>query len=290
MTQPVLEGISIRDFAEYQNHLVTAREVNELRYKYELSLLKGANETVANGFCYVCQRYVDFLIDFNHSSGHYDGNIRIPNWRERLVCPSCQLNNRTRACIHFLNESLLCKKAHSIYITEHVTPLYAMLTSRYPDLTGSEYLGDKIPLGSINEQGVRNESITRLSFNDNSYDFILSFDVFEHVPEFPKALRECLRCLNKGGTLLFTVPFINTLEDNLVRATIDTNGDTIHLLEPEYHGDPVNDAGCLCYYHFGWNLLEEMRAVGFFEVKAHLYWSEHYGYLGGEQLLFTATK
>jgi|ETNmetMinimDraft_35_1059890.scaffolds.fasta_scaffold09782_3 hypothetical protein len=290
MTQVVLDTISIRDFADYQNHLFAIREVNESRFKYELGLLSGADETVTPGFCYVCQHQVDFLIDFKHAGEHYEGNIRIPNWRERLVCPDCQLNNRTRACIHFLNESLLSKRYDSIYVTEQVTPLYTSLANCFPKLIGSEYLGDRIPYGSINEQGIRNESITRLSFKNDSFDFILSFDVFEHVPEYSKALKECLRCLKSGGILLFTVPFISAIEDNLVRATLGAGGELVHLLEPEYHGDPVNDEGCLCFYHFGWNLLEEMRAAGFAKVNAHLYWSKQYGYLGGEQLLFAATK
>jgi len=290
MNHLVLETISIEDFAEFENHLASVSALTDSRLQYELSLLKGSDETVTNGYCYICGHQVDLLIDFLYSAEQYEGDTRVPNWRERLTCPSCQLNNRTRACVHFLNENLLCKESDAIYITEQVTPLYTTLKERFPKLIGSEYLAGKIPYGSISEQNVRNESITQLSFENNSFDFILSFDVFEHIPEYQKALKECLRCLNQGGTLLFSVPFINSAEENLVRARIDTDGEIIHLLEPEYHGDPVNDSGCLCYYHFGWELLEEMRKIGFSKVNAHLYWSDRFGYLGGEQLLFTASK
>jgi hypothetical protein len=94
----------------------------------------------------------------------------------------------------------------------------------------------------------------------------------------------------KEGTLLFTVPFITTKEENVIRAEVGSDGEIVHLLEPEYHGDPVNDEGCLCFYHFGWSLLEEMRKIGFSDVRAHVYWSKDFGYLGGDQLLFTASK
>jgi hypothetical protein len=90
--------------------------------------------------------------------------------------------------------------------------------------------------------------------------------------------------------LLFTVPFITTKEENVIRAEVGSDGEIVHLLEPEYHGDPVNDEGCLCFYHFGWSLLEEMRKIGFSAVRAHVYWSKDFGYLGGDQLLFTASK
>jgi hypothetical protein len=39
------------------------------------------------------------------------------------------------------------------------------------------------------------------------------------------------------------------------------------LLEPEYHGDPLSSDGILCFYHFGWDLLEEFRRCGFRSVK-----------------------
>jgi hypothetical protein len=38
-------------------------------------------------------------------------------------------------------------------------------------------MGERVPYGSLDERGIRNESITRLSFDNDSLDFILSFDV-----------------------------------------------------------------------------------------------------------------
>ena len=165
------------------------------------------------------------------------------------------------------------------------------MENKYSQLHGSEYLGDRVPFGEIDlATGIRSESITKLTFKSDFFDFILSFDVFEHVPEYLSALKECLRCLKQGGTLLFTVPFDKFAENNLVRARIDENGDIEHILEPEYHGDPVNSEGCLCFYYFGWEMLEQMRQIGFTTVQAHLFWSEKLGYLGGEQILFSARK
>jgi hypothetical protein len=63
-----------------------------------------------------------------------------------------------------------------------------------------------------------------------------------------------------------------------------------HLLPPEYHGDPLSSNGCLCFYHFGWEILDELNTIGFKDANALLYWSQDYGYLGEEQIIFTATK
>jgi hypothetical protein len=63
-----------------------------------------------------------------------------------------------------------------------------------------------------------------------------------------------------------------------------------HLLPPEYHGDPLNSNGCLCFYHFAWNLLEKLRQIGFNDVTAHFYYSSQFGYLGINQLVFSARK
>jgi hypothetical protein len=65
----------------------------------------------------------------------------------------------------------------------------------------------------------------------------------------------------------------------------------VHLLPPEYHGDPVTDTGCLCFYHFGFDLLDVCKSAGFAEAHALLYYDSHFGYLGfGEQVVFLARK
>ncbi len=47
---------------------------------------------------------------------------------------------------------------------------------------------------------------TALPLKENSFDAVLSFDVFEHIQDDKKAISECRRVLKKGGKLIFTVP------------------------------------------------------------------------------------
>ena len=86
------------------------------------------------------------------------------------------------------------------------------------------------------------------------------------------------------------MPFCFDSNENIIRARIRNDGAVEHLLEPEYHVDPLNAAGCLSFYQFGWRLLEEFREAGFDSVKSLFYWSDKFGYLGLDQALFIATK
>ncbi|MDP7181000.1 MAG: methyltransferase domain-containing protein [Candidatus Woesearchaeota archaeon] len=46
----------------------------------------------------------------------------------------------------------------------------------------------------------------KLPYKDNTFDCVLALEVFEHLENFPFALRECARVLKKGGLLVFSRP------------------------------------------------------------------------------------
>ena len=286
---PALTFTKIKSYSEYLRYANDREKKHIASFSFEKNLIFDTTRSFTyNAYCYVCKTFVDFIVDFNYAYT-VDG-ILMPNWRERLECPNCRLNSRMRAAIHIFDLECRPNSNSSIYITEQTTALYCLLKQRISNVWGSEYLGDSVQYGNCNSDGVRNEDLTRLSFSNDQFDFILSFDVFEHIPNYKQALAACCRCLKAGGVLFFSVPFIQTSEKNTVRAYISKSGETVHLLPPEYHGDPMNSSGCLCYYHFGWEILDDLRAVGFKDSQALLYWSKEFGYLGGEQLMFAARK
>jgi SAM-dependent methyltransferase len=255
----------------------------------EQALAGTASVIATQGYCCVCHRPVRFHTNLQYGFRSADGSVA-PNWREHVCCPECGLNNRMRAAIHFFMR--LCHPAADsrIYVTEQTTPLFTWLRARYSRVVGSEYLGTDVRPGSTNASGIRHETLTGLTFADSAFQFILSFDVFEHIPDYRAAFAECLRCLEPGGHIVFSVPFSHDSRNNIVRAEIAGDGTVVHHLPPEYHGDPLNRAGCLCFYHFGWALLDELRELGYRDAAAYFYWSEELGYLGGDQLLFLAAK
>lgn len=274
---------TIRNFAEYQQYLATRGLQLQAQRAYEQGLWSGRSEFLVSGFCVACNRTTSLKVDLNWGDG-----IR-PNWRERLEC-SCGLSNRIRAALDFLRIAAPEQDSPSIYITEQVTALYNQLRKYYPQVVGSEFLRDGTLPGQTNSRGIRHEDLTQLSLGDASVDVILSFDVLEHVPDFRAALREIARTLKPEGHLIASFPFDANAPRTVVRASISSDGTIVHHLPPEYHGDPIDNSGCLCFQVFGWDILEEMKTAGFVDAHTTFYWSADRGYLGPNQLLIFGRK
>lgn len=217
--------------------------------------------TSFNGFSLQTFEKVDFRIN-NNLLNNEDFE---PNLREGFVCPSTNLNNRTRAALFIKDVELNINQKSYVYLTEQTTNLYQILKKDYENLFGSEYIGDKIPFGTVDQNGIRNEDLENLQFSNEMFSAVMSFDVLEHVADYKKSLSEIHRVLINKGMFLWTAPFDLNSEKNLVRATFE-NGKIKHLLPPEYHGDPMSPNGCLCFRNFGWSVLEDMKEVGFSEA------------------------
>ena len=195
-----------------------------------------------------------------------------------------------RASVHLLAMKSLLDRKTKIFLMEQTTPLFAHFRKRYPQTIGSEFLKDAIPQGHTNAGGIRNEDATNLTFADQQSDVILSFDVLEHISDFRLAFAECARTLRPNGKMLFSVPFITDAGPNIIRVRFRPDNTIEHLLPPEYHGDPLSSEGCLCFQHFGWEMLEQMKQAGFSSAQALIYWSRDFGYLGKEHIQFIAEK
>jgi hypothetical protein len=272
----------VRSFPEYRLHVAKMGKAYADHAAIATGLIPaGQTEFTVRGYSYPARQMVDFAVDFKYSDG------KKVNWRERMVCPITGLNARMRAACHILDLELAPYPDDAIYITEQVTPLYGHLASQFVRMTGSEFLGTQIPLGERDKRGIRNEDLTQLTFEDGAFSRVISLDCFEHFPDHERAFAECRRVLGPGGGMLWSVPF-SWLEATATRARLRDDGTIEHLLEPIYHGDPVRKQGCLCFTHFGWEMLDEVRRVGFSDAYAVLFWSLEYGYLGAEQILFVA--
>ena len=275
----------LRSLADYQACLARTQAESH-RHLQALERLLPADRASAftvSGYSYPAGAAVDFRVDFQYSA--QPGQV---NWRERVVCPVTGLNNRMRACLHLFDTEMQAYEDSAIYLTEQLTPTYRAFRERHARVTGSEYLGDSVPRGAERADGIRNEDLCALSFADGCFDAIVSLDVLEHIPDYRRALRECRRCLRPGGRLMWSAPFLPHSQDSLVRATVDAAGAVTHHLPPEYHGDPLGGSGVLCYTHFGWDLLDQVKAAGFRDAYAVAYRSWAFGYLGDAGLMFFA--
>jgi glycosyltransferase involved in cell wall biosynthesis len=289
--RPVDSYYEIENLDAYEKHRSNLTAEYERRLSFELSILpKNVNSFSTSGFCAICDCSTIFHTSFMYAYEYSPDGQLLPNWREHLSCDHCGQVNRIRAAIHFLHQiSPPSQKSH-IYITEQVTPLYKWLKDRYPLTQGSEFLGSKVDPGTI-KGGIRNEDVTRLSFETGLFDYLLTFDVLEHVPNYLMGIKELYRCLKPGGFMFISVPFAKFSQVNITRASLDDNGCIVHHLPPEFHGNPLDaEGGALCYQYFGWEFLDQLRDIGFHRVRMLVYWSIKYGYLGLEQMLLTAEK
>jgi glycosyltransferase involved in cell wall biosynthesis len=184
----------ISSFTQYEIHEKSMAAEYIRRSGLESQLIGQKEGFTTPGYCYVCGENVAFRTNFTHALKDNAGNL-IPNWREHMVCPKCNLNNRMRAAIQIFEQYCEPQLDDEIYLTEQTTPLYHWFRQNYSAVIGSEYLGNDIPYGSLDETGIRNETLKGLTFHDDEFTYVLSFDVFEHIPDYASAFRETLRCL-----------------------------------------------------------------------------------------------
>lgn len=287
-----LNIIKIFNIEEFQNYIKRNAEILKSRLEFELNLIpENQHNFFVNGYCYVCDDLVPLSVDFIHSHLIPQKNEKlIPYWRERLVCPTCGLNNRMRLTYHLIKELFPNFQSLSVYITEQITPFFKILKKLNPEIIGSEFFENSVPLGFVNDEGIRNEDFTKLTFDKEKFDLVISLEVLEHIPNYLNAISESFRVLKNGGKFLFTVPFDRNSAKNVIRAKVDDNGKIIHILPPEYHGNPLSQDGSLCFTNFGWEILGQLKNAGYSNAYALFVYSREYGYLGEDQIVFIAEK
>jgi SAM-dependent methyltransferase len=283
----------IKNYEAYVNHVEQKSSIYINACVVEKKIqdkVNQENKTSIQGYSWPAQSNSSFLVDKLYA---HEGVI---NFRERLVCEKTDLNNRIRGSIHIFEDYFKAQINDFIYLTEQCTTLGKWMQDKYRNLEASEYLIDvdeekQVHMNHyLTPHKLKHQDLTDLSFDDETFKFILSFDCFEHIPDYKNAFKECLRVLKPKGKIIWSVPFDINNQKNLVRAQINEDGSITHNTEPEYHGNPLSDDGCLSFYTFGWQMLEQLKEMGYSKTYLLLYWSEKYAYLGGEQILLCAEK
>jgi len=146
---------------------------------------------------------------------------------------------------------------------------FRRLFRQHPSYVNS-YLWRGVEPG-VSQEGVRCEDLQALTFPDGSFDLVVSSDIFEHVRDPWLAFREVFRVLRPGGVHVFTVPFAWPLPSTTVRRVDTSTSEDRHLLEPVFHGSPVDPEGSLVYTDFGLDLPERLRELGFRTSVHHGY-------------------
>ncbi len=220
--------------------------------------------------------------------------IEIQDTNYRETYRACGFNARQRALLDELHALIGDRSIYdiSIYAHEAMTPLALILRGRYPRFLGSEYAPNEADQKRIFP--VPNIDITASGLPDNSFDFILSGDVLEHVPDLQAALCDSARILKPGGHLIASMPFAYGHEETTIKARM-MNGEIEYLAPPEYHGNPMDVAGgSLVFQIPGWAILHDARRAGFADAYIVFCSSAQRGFAGdatlGGILLMAARK
>lgn len=186
------------------------------------------------GYCNCCRSSVIF-------------EVKAAWLRDNYLCQNCSSIPRQRHIQYILDQNYPGWDA----LTIHESSPSNDYISRYcTDYTASQYIEHQI-LGSM-VNGVRCENIENLSFQSSMFDIFITQDVLEHVFNPEKALMEINRTLKPGGIHIFTAPKHKGLSSSRVRAKLNEDtGEILHLMDAEYHGNPVGDGKALVTWDYG---------------------------------------
>lgn len=212
-------------------------------------------------------------------------SIRIegPNYRESVIANG--LLSRNRAVLKVLEYcygSLDSLRSQPIYLAEAVTAFAMWLRRQTGDqLTCSEYMLDSNP---FLDDEIQHQDLCDLSFDSESFGLVICNELFEHVYDLKRALKEIARVLNPQGRLVATFPMAFGQFATIQKARWDFVRDELVLEDkPDYHGDPIRpDEGSLVYCIPGWDVLDQAREAGFHSASFHFIASWKHGILGGD--------
>jgi SAM-dependent methyltransferase len=194
---------------------------------------------VVVGTCPICER---------RSLFYREG----PWLRDQFLCLRCGSIPRWRALISVIQEIHPDWRGLTIHESSPSGAASRKLARDCQGYVGTHYFPDT-PVGTV-VQGYRCEDLQAQTFGDESFDLVVTSDVFEHLPAPAEAFREIARTLRTGGAHVFTVPWYYW-KPTLVRAVREGNG-IRHLEPPDYHANPIDPQGSLVFREWGWDLCD----------------------------------
>lgn len=230
-----------------------------------------------DGHCPICSAGVRFSSKFSW-------------YRDWLICSQCGSIPRERAFALVLDELRPNWRKQRIHESSPgnrgISP---KMKRECPGYVASQFHPDEA-LGDIS-RGYQNQNLEQMTFADGSFDIFASLDVMEHVNAPDKVFQETARTLVTGGLCLFTTPTYKALPKTIRRALYNPDGSIDNLgNEPEYHGNPISDAGSLVTHHFGYdlpNLIEEWSGMS---TRVYRFHDQEHGILGEFTELYACTK
>jgi Zn ribbon nucleic-acid-binding protein len=199
------------------------------------------------------------------------------------VCPVCDRQTRFQSWSEWLRDGLICVRCHSLprerafyTVLERVRPDWrgvaihesspsdgeSKLRRECPGYVPTHFNPD-LPRGAEGPDW-RNEDLEDQTFADESFDVVVTQDVFEHLLDPGRAIREIARTLKPGGLHIATVPLVRRDGVSTRRARRDADGEVEHLQEAAHHRNPIDPEGSLVTIDWGYDIAD------FFDREAGL--------------------
>jgi SAM-dependent methyltransferase len=192
------------------------------------------------GYCCVCESKTLF--------------IEKTDWlREDYKCIRCGSSPRQRSLINALNEFYPDWKNQIIHESSPSTVSSLLLKSKCKDYTSSHFYPDMLP-GSYHGEH-RCENLSGMTFKNETFDLLVTQDVFEHVIEPIEAFKEIGRVLKKGGAHVFTLGWAPENKISKPRSILKNN-QIVHIEPPMYHGNPIDKDGSLVTWDWGPDIVD----------------------------------
>ncbi|WP_229801495.1 class I SAM-dependent methyltransferase [Tateyamaria omphalii] len=193
--------------------------------------------------------------------------------REAYACPNCRFTTRWRDQASIILDEFGRGQAMSLaglmkaglindlsILEPALRGPFAQRFQSLPNYTQT-YFWPELALGELSPQGVRNEDLTRLTFDDNSFDLVLSSDVMEHLFDIEAAFRETLRVLKPGGVHIFTIPNDFPFPDKTQKRVAIVDGAEVPI-KPEVYHNSGDGSKCLVYTDYGADLVDMIEELG----------------------------
>jgi SAM-dependent methyltransferase len=155
------------------------------------------------GYCPICELKVFF--------------VNKADWlRDFYCCSECNSIPRQRAIIVAINQFISEWRNLRIHESSPSGPALDFIKRSCSKYLPTQFFLDT-PLGK-SKDGIRCENLVNMTFEDESFDLMITQDVFEHVMNPAAAFKEISRVLEAGGVHIFTMPWYPHLKKTVQRA------------------------------------------------------------------------
>ena len=209
------------------------------------------------GHCPLCREDSEFVAERDKEIGA----DWFPHWfRGDLACTKCRSIPRQRALFAVLD--MACPDWRNGTLHESSPgrdPSSRRLRADCAGYVASQY-DPALGFGKMHpSDGYRSEDLEAQTFADESFDVVITQDVFEHLFAPDRAIKEIARTLKPGGVHVMTVPIVNGSKPSQRRAQ-RKGKKIVNLSEPQYHGNPVSDEGSLVTVDWGYDIVDYLAA------------------------------